>query len=161
MTITLDKKFYLTKKGQERLKKECEDLKKIRLAKTRGEVPKIWQSEDINPEYLSFQEDLGFLEQRLAELEYILKNVELIKPPLKSQKNVVNLGATVTLQEKDGQTNEFMIVGTLEANPNEGMISSESPVGKALLGQKVGNEVTITSPINVVYRIKKVKYQLA
>lgn len=160
-TMTQEKKYYLTKKGLDRIKKEYDDLKKIRLAKTRGEVPKILQSEDVNPEYISFQEDLGFLEQRLAELEYILKNTELIKPPLKEKQNIVDLGATVTLQEEGGQINEFMIVGTLEANPYEGKISSESPVGKELLGKKVNEEVIITSPIKVAYRIKKIRYQLS
>jgi len=156
-----EKKFYLTKEGLERFKKEYQTLKKLRLLKTKGEAPKTWQSEDLNPEYLSFREDLGFLESRIAELEYILKNAELIKLPSKEKQNIVGLGATVTLEEPDGQINEFMVVGTLEANPSEGKISSESPVGKALLGQRVGDEVIITSPIKVVYKIKKTKYQLS
>lgn len=159
--MTQEKKYYLTKKGLEKIKKEYDDLKRLRMAKVKGEVPRIWESEDVNPEYLSFQEDLGFLEQRLAELEYILKNTELIKRPPKEKQNIVNLGATVTLQEQGGPINEFMIVGTLEANPNEGKISAESPVGRALLGKLVGEEVIITSPIKVVYRIKKIRYELS
>jgi len=151
-------KFYLTKKGLERIKKEYEELKNVKISKTKGEVPKILHSGDLNPEYLSFREDLSFLEVRIAELENILKNFELIKVPPKERQNIIDLGATVTLKEKDGQINEFMIVGTLEANPSEGKISSESPVGKALLGHKIGEEVLITSPIKVVYQIKKVKY---
>lgn len=159
--MTDRKIFYLTKKGLERLKKEFAELKKIRLSKTKDDVPRIWQSEDVNPEYLSFQEDLSFLETRIVELDNILKNVELIKIPPKEKQNVVDLGATVTLQEQDGQLNEFMIVSTLEANPNEGKISSESPVGKALLGKKISEEVVITSPIRIAYRIKKIRYQLS
>jgi transcription elongation factor GreA len=54
-----------------------------------------------------------------------------------------------------------MIVGTLEANPSEGKISNESPVGKALLGKKVGDEIVITSPINVKYKIKKIRYEIS
>lgn len=156
-----EQKFYLTKKGLERIKREHRDLKALRVAKVTGGVPKIWQSEDVNPEYLSFQEDLSFLETRIAELDIILKNVELIKIPAKEKQNIVGLGATVTLEERDGKINEFMLVGTLEANPYEGKISSESPVGRALFGRKVGEEITITSPISVVYRIKKVKYQIS
>jgi len=155
------KKFYLTKEGLEKIEKEYRELKKIRFAKIKGESPKIWHSEDLNPEYLSFQEDLNFLESRIAELEHILKNIELIKIPPKEKQNVVDLGATVTLEEADGQINEFMIVGTLEANPGEGKISSESPVGKSILRKKIGDEVMITSPIKVVYKIKKIKYQLS
>jgi transcription elongation factor GreA len=156
-----DKKFYLTKKGLESLKREYRDLKNLRSVKVEDGVPKIWQSEDVNPEYLAFQEDLGFLEQRLNELEYILKNAELIKPPSKEKQGIVALGAKVTLQEQNGEINEFIIVGTLEANPNEGKISLDSPLGKALLGKKVGDTVNITSPINITYKIKKIKYHLS
>jgi transcription elongation factor GreA len=156
-----DKKFCLTKEGIERLKKEYQELKNLKALKTEGEMPKILHSEDLNPEYLSLQEDLGFLEFRLSELKNILENFELIKTPLKSQRNTVGLGATVTLTEPDGQMNEFMIVDSLEANPNEGKISAESPVGKAILGKKIGEEVIITSPIKVVYKIKKIKYHLS
>jgi len=155
-----EKKFYLTKEGLEKIKKECRDLKNLKLSKTKGEVPKIWHSEDLNPEYLSFQEDLSFLETRLAELEYILKNAQLIKPPLKEKQKVINLGARV-LVEVDGQNDEFTIVGTLEANPAIGKISNESPVGRALLGHKVGDAVVISSPIQTVYKIKKIKYQIS
>jgi transcription elongation factor GreA len=153
-----DRKFYLTQKGLEKIKKEYERFKELRLSKVKGETPKILHSEDLNPDYLSFQEDLSFLETRIAELENILKKVEIIKKPTRSEKNTVHLGATVTLEEEGGQINEFMVVGTLEANPNEGKISSESPVGKALLGKKVRDEVMITSPIKVVYKIKKIQY---
>ena len=153
-----EKKFYLTKEGLEKIKKEYQNLKNLKLSKTKGEVPKIWHSEDLNPEYLAFQEDLSFLESRVAELEYILKNAELIKLPPKGKQNVINLGARV-LVEVNGQTDEFTIVGSLEANPAIGKISNESPVGRALLGHKVGDMVGISSPIQTVYKIKKIKYQ--
>ncbi|MBD3208066.1 MAG: transcription elongation factor GreA [Candidatus Nealsonbacteria bacterium] len=154
----MSQKFYLTKKGLEKTKKEYENLKKIRMAKTKGETPPVLHSEDLNPEYLAFKEDLSFLEKRLADLEHILKNVELIKKPPKNQRRTVDLGATVTLKEADGQINEFMIVGTLEANPSEGKISAASPIGKTLLGHSEGDKVLVTSPIKVVYEIKKIKY---
>jgi len=154
-----EKKFYLTKQGLEKIKKEHQGLKGLKFAKTKGEIPKIWHSEDINPEYLSFQEDLSFLETRIVELENILKNVELIKPPLKEKQNIINLGARVMVKV-DGQTDEFEIVGSLEANPSLGKISNESPVGKALLGHRAGEEVIISSPIRTVYKIKKIKYRI-
>ena len=151
------KKFYLTKKGLEKFKKEYEALRNLRVAKTKGEAPKIWESEDLNPEYLSFQEDLNFLETRITELENIFKNACLIKHPLKKELNVISLGATVKVEvgeEKD----EFTIVGTLEAKPSLGRISNESPVGSALLGHKVGDEIIVSSPIKTIYKIKKIKY---
>jgi len=155
-----EKKFYLTKEGLDKIKKEYRDLKNLRFLKTKGEIPRIWHSEDLNPEYLSFQEDLSFLETRIAELEYILKNTELIKAPSKEGKNIINLGAQVVV-EVDGQTDEFEIVGTLEANPAIGRISNESPVGRVLLGHKVGDNVVISSPITTTYRIKKIKYNIS
>jgi len=152
------KKFYLTKQGLERIKKEYQDLKSLKLAKTKGEIPKIWHSEDINPEYLSFREDLSFLETRIAELENILKNVELIKPPPKERQNIVNLGATV-LAEIDGEIDEFTMVGTLEADPSNHKISNESPMGQGLLGRRVGETVVIKTPIvNHSCKTIKIKY---
>jgi len=153
----MPQKFYLTKIGLEKVKNEYENLKQIKLAKTRGESPKIWHSEDLNPEYLTFQEDLSFLEARLAELENILKNVELIKIPPKQRQNIIDLGAKV-LVESDGQSDEFEIIGTLEANPSLGKISNESPVGKALLGHRIGDIVVLSSPNKTIYKIKKIKY---
>lgn len=154
----MTKKFYLTKEGLERIKKEYEELKKLKLSKTKGEIPKIWHSEDINPEYLSFREDLSFLETRIAELENILKSIELIKPPPKEKQNIVNLGATV-LAEIDGEIDEFTMVGTLEADPSNHKISNESPIGQSLLGRRGGETVVIKTPIvNHSCKIIKIKY---
>jgi len=159
--MTEEKKFYLTKEGLAKIEKEFKDLKILKLAKINGESPKILHSEDLNQEYLSFQEDLSFMESRLTELEYVLKNVELIKTPVKAEQNIIDLGATVTLEQKDGSINEFTLVGSLEANPAVGKISNESPVGKFLLGHKINDEVVISSPIKVVYKVKKIKYNLS
>jgi len=154
------KKFYLTREGLKKMEREYEDLKNLKLSKTKGESPKIWHSEDLNPEYLAFQEDLDFLEARMAELGHILKNVELIKTPSKEKRNAIDLGAKV-LVEVEGQTDEFEIVGTLEANPALGKISNESPVGRTLLGHRTGDEVAISSPTKTTYKIKKIKYMSA
>lgn len=153
-----DKKFYLTKDGLKKIQKEYQELKAIKLAKINGESPKILHSEDLNQEYLSFQEDLSFMNSRLSELEYILKNTEIIKSQSKTKQDFVSLGATV-LVDVGGQSDEFTLVGSLEANPNIGLISNESPVGKALLGHKTGDAVTVSSPIKTIYKIKKIKYK--
>jgi len=155
-----EKKFYLTKEGLERIKKEYKALKELKFAKTKGESPKVLNSEDLNPEYLAFQEDVNFLESRIIELENIIKNAELIKIPRKEKQNVIDLGATIWV-EVDGQTDEFTLVGSLEANPSIGKISNESPVGRALLGHKVGENVVVSSPIQTTYRIKKIKYHIS
>jgi len=153
----MGKNFYLTKEGLKKLKKEYQSLKKFRFSKINGEIPKILHSEEVNPEYLSFRENLSLIEKRIQEIENILKNVELIKPPAKSKQNAVDLGAKVTV-EIDGEVDEFEIVGTLEANPILGKISNESLIGKALLGHQIGDEIIISSPIKVIYKIKKVEY---
>jgi len=152
-----EKKFYITEEELKKVKKEHKDLQTLKIIKTKSEVPNIWQSEDLNPEYLSFFEDVSLLEARMADLGYILWNVEIIKIPPKEKQNIINVGAHVAV-EVDDQLDEFQIVGTLEANPALGKISNESPVGKVLLGHKVGDEVTVSSPIKTVYKIKKIKY---
>lgn len=154
-----ENKYYLTKEGLEKTKKDYESLLELRKMKTTNEVPSIWHSEDVNPEYLSFQEDMNVLEARLTEYEDILKNVELISLPPKEKRTTICLGATVTLEEDPGETiNEYTVLGTLEANPGEGRISADSPVGRQLLGKKIGEEVVVNSPIRVVYRVKKITY---
>ena len=155
-----EEKFYLTKEGLEKIKKEYEELKALRLKKIKERRPEILHSEDSNPEYFAFQEDLGLTEAKLAELKNIIDHSVVIKPPPKEKQNIAQLGALVTLEEKDGGINEYMIVSSLEANPNEGKISNLSPVGKAILGRKIGEEVVITSPIKIVYKIKRIKYNL-
>jgi transcription elongation factor GreA len=158
--MTEEQKFYLTKEGLERLKKEYVDLKELKFAKTKGESPKILHSEDLNPEYLAFQEDISFLESRIIELENVFKNAAIINIPRKEKQNIIDLGATIMV-EVDGQKDEFTLVGSLEANPSVGKISNESPVGKALLGHRVGDNVIVSSPIQTAYKIKKIKYQIS
>ncbi|MDP3995725.1 MAG: GreA/GreB family elongation factor [bacterium] len=155
-----EKKFYLTKEGLIRIKKEYSALRELRLAKTRGESPNVLHSEDLNPEYLAFQEDIGFLESRIIELENVIKNSELIRLPQKKNQSTVDLGAQVTV-EVDGQKDEFTLVGSLEANPSIGRISNESPVGKALVGHTIGDAVVVSSPVQTTYKIKRVKYHLS
>ena len=150
--------YYLTKEGLEKVKKEYQKLLDFKKAKAKDEVPNIWHSEDVNPEYLSFQEDMSLLETKIAEHENILRSVELIKPPKKSEQNTINLGAVVSL-EIEGEIDEFQIVGTLEADPSQRKISNESPLGQGLLGAKVGDAVKIeTSIVNHNCKILKIRY---
>lgn len=156
-----EKKFYLTKEGLKKFEREHNDLIELKLAKTKGEEsPKVLQSEDLNPEYLAFQEDISFLESRISEIDTILKNQVLIRVPRGEEKKKINLGATI-LVEVDGQKDEFTLVGSLEANPALGKISDESPVGKTLLGHKAGEAVVVSSPIKTTYKIKKIKYNIS
>lgn len=152
--------FYITKEKLKELKKEYEQFIAFEHHKVVDEeAPKVLESEDINLEFVSFQEDIGFLRSRIKELENILKHYELIKKPIKEKQMFVDLGAKVTIEVK-GRNDEFTIVGTLEANPSLGKISNESPVGRALLGHRVGDEIIISSPIKTTYTIKNIKYEI-
>lgn len=149
--------FFLTKEGLRRIKDEYAELQKVKAFKIGGESPRIFHSEDINPEFLAFQEDLELLDTRLGDLEVILKNFRLIVIPSKEKRDTVNLGATVVVGV-NGQEDEFEIVGSLEANPSGGRISNESPVGKALIGHRAGDQVVVHSTVAIAYKIKKISY---
>lgn len=152
--------FYITKVKLHELQKELNELINFEKQKTVGqEAPKVFESEDINPEFVSFQEDIGFLRSRIDELKNIIDRHELIKNPPKDQQGVVGVGASVKI-DINGEKDEFVIVGTLEANPALGKISNESPVGKALLGKKIGDEILISSPAKATYKIKGIKYEI-
>ena len=159
MIPTAENKFYLTKEGLKNLKQEFGKLLEFKKAKTKGEIPRTWHSEEVNPEYLTFQEDLNLLEAKLVEYEAILKNVELIKVPPKAQRDMVHLGATVIV-DVDGQKDEFTIVGSLETDPTAGKISNESVVGRALLGARKGDTIVVSSSVRIAYKIKKIHYSL-
>ena len=157
---TEGKIIYITKEKLQELKKEHEKLVVFERNKTVGqEAPRILESEDMNPEFVSFQEDMDSLRSRIDELEIIIENHTLIKNPPKEKRAFVDIGATVKV-DVHGKQNEFMIVGTLEANPDIGKISNESPIGKALLGHKVGDQVRIELPTDATYKIKKIRYQV-
>lgn len=155
------KTFYVTKEKLQDLRNEYDTLVALERSETIDhEAPRILESEDLNPEFVSFRDDMNALRLRIEALEHIFDHYEIIAPPLKAEQAFVNLGARVKV-DVSGKKNEFVIVGTLEANPEAGMISNESPVGKALLGKKVGDEVVISSPITTTYKIKEITYHVS
>ena len=153
-------KQFVTKKGFEKIKREFEILREMKMSKIKNELPKATVSEDISAEYLSYYEDLGLMEIKLSRLENILKNVAIIRPPRKEGRDIVDLGAIVRV-EIQGEKDEFEITGSLEANPAIGKISTVSPVGAALLGHRVGDLIEVLSPIKTLYRILSIDYQIA
>lgn len=142
----LKKMFRLTKDGVAELRKELEDLvaersliaERIKTAREFGDLAE-------NAEYQSARQEQDKNEARISEVEHILQNLELIESPSGNSK-VVQLGSRVKLKSEDGKTKEFQVVGTIEADPLEGKISDESPIGKALLGKKEGEAVEIKTP---------------
>jgi len=152
-----EKKYYLTKEGLDKIKKELKSLEQEKIALLNGSGPGSFRFGEIEAEFITFQEDLGNLKKRIAELEGVLENYEPIKAPLKKEQDKIHVGAKVTV-EVDGQIDEFFIVGTMEADPSMGRISNESPVGRALLEHKVGDQVILNSPVKITYKIKSIKY---
>lgn len=141
----IKKLFRLTKEGVAELQNELKELVSKRAAiadsiKTARELGDLAE----NSEYQAARAEQDRNEARIGELEHILQNVELIKAPKGDSK--VQLGSKVSLKGEDGKSKEFQVVGTVEADPLNGKISDESPIGKALLGKKVGDEVEIKTP---------------
>lgn len=139
----MKKTYQLTTDGKTELENELTMLKN-----KRGDIAeKIANARDYgdlseNAEYDAAREEQGQLETRISEIEEILMNVEIIEPA--KANGVVVVGSTVDL--KNGKTVTYQIVGPVEADPLEGKISNESPIGAALIGKKTGEKVTITTP---------------
>ncbi|GAC1387211.1 MAG: transcription elongation factor GreA [Candidatus Saccharimonadales bacterium] len=141
--MAVKKQFLLTQDGVAELKNEHEALiaergpvaERIKTAREFGDLAE-------NAEYQSARLEQEKLEARISELEHILQNVEIIVKPKGDSK--VQLGSTVTL--KDGVIKKFQVVGTVEADPLNGKISDESPLGQAVLGKKLGDAVEIKTP---------------
>ncbi len=146
----MKKLFHLTSEGQQELKDELAALiaergpvaERIKTARSMGDLSE-------NAEYQTAREEQDRLETRISELDHILQNSQLIK---KTKSNgVVKLGSTVKL--KDGKVLQFQVVGTMEADPLNGKVSDESPIGKALLGQKAGAKIQLNG---TTYKITEI-----
>lgn len=138
----MKKAYQITEAGRKELEQELEELKS-----RRGDIAdKIAEARDYgdlseNAEYDSAREEQGLVETRIAEIEDILMNAEIIKARKSSK---VQIGSTVEL--KNGKTVKYTIVGPVEADPINGKISDESPLGVALMGKAVGDKATISTP---------------
>lgn len=139
----MKKAYQITEKGKTDLENELAELKgrrgdiadKIAAARDFGDLSE-------NAEYDAAREEQGLVETRIAEIEDILQNAELIQV---SGSSHVVLGNTVTLQSAE-KTVSYTVVGPVEADPLEGKISNESPIGQVLMGKVVGDEVVISTP---------------
>jgi transcription elongation factor GreA len=152
----------ITKQGFEKLRDELDHLKKVERRKVIQAIAEARAHGDLseNAEYHAAKERQSFVEGRIKELGTKLANAEIINvSQLKSDKVV--FGATVVLLEEDGKTRKtYMLVGQDESDLKTGKISVISPVGKALIGHKIGDEVTITTPVKTVsYEILKISFE--
>ena len=148
-------KVLLTEEGLKKLKAEYEDLINNKRQEVTEKIARAREFGDLseNSEYDTAREEQSFTEGRIMELEEILTHAKLVK---KSNENKVGIGSKVKVQSGDS-IDEYIIVSTVEANPMEGRISIDSPVGKALLGSKVGDEVKISTNIQATYKVLEVK----
>jgi transcription elongation factor GreA len=147
---TMAEPTYLTAEGAARLKAELEELTGSRRAELAARLRSAIQMGDLseNADYHKAKEDQGFLEGRIQELEYILGNAVIIED--NGNKEVVSIGSHVTIQEEDFPEETYHLVGPTEADPSKGMISHESPIGKALMDHKVGETVEAETPGGVI-----------
>jgi transcription elongation factor GreA len=138
----------LTKDGLAKLEEELEHLRTVRrpqVAKRIQEAKEL-ASPQNNPEYEDAKNEQAFVEGRILTLEQLIQNAVLIDEEEAHHSSSVQLGSTVTVQNEKGQEEQYTIVGSAEADPKEGRISNESPVGQALLGKRVGEEVSVKVP---------------
>ncbi len=138
--------FHLTREGYEKLRQELEYLKTVKRQELAQRLRAAIQMGDLseNADYIATKEEQGFVEGRIQELETILRYAVIIDE--NAQRDVVDLGARVTIQEEGFPPETYLIVGPTEADPRNGKISHESPMGKALMGRKKGDVVTVETP---------------
>ena len=150
----------LTKDGLKKLQDELENLKSVRRIEVAERIKQAIAFGDIseNSEYDDAKNEQAFIEGRIQELEQKLRNVEVISEE-KKPKNVVTRGCKVVVRDMEfNEDMEYTLVGTAEADPEAMRISNESPVGAAILGQKVGKVVEVQAPVGTIkYKIMKIK----
>jgi transcription elongation factor GreA len=154
----LEKPVYVTPKGKADLEQELEHLRNVERPKVIERLHEVKSGGDWmeNTEQMMFEDELAFVDRRIQEIEDMLADAEIIKPD--QDNNVVNIGDTVVIQDEFGEMETYTIVGVAEADPTEGFISNESPMGRALLKQPVGREVVVEAPAGEMkFRIIAVK----
>ena len=146
-------KILVTKEGLEDLKKEYDELLNLKRPEAVERLAQARNQGDLseNSEYTSAKQDLAFMDGRIAELEQVLHEAKLIS--VNHKKGLVDLGCKVTLHV-NGKKEVFTIVGGWEANPMEKKISHSSPLGKALLGKRIGEKVEVDAPVGrILYKV--------
>lgn len=153
------KEIFVTEEGLKKLEEELEYLKTVERKKIAEKIKTAVSFGDLseNSEYDEAKNEQAIIEARIAELEEQLKNVRIVDASALTN-DIVRVGLSVKIKNVDsGETEEYRIVGVTEADPFEGLISDESPIGKALLGQKVGAVVEVEIPLGMVkYKIMKI-----
>lgn len=146
-----EEEIFLTLEGRRKLEEELEYLRTVRRAEVAERIRAAKEGGDIteNAAYDYAKEEQAFVEGRIQALETMLRKAIIIEG---GPTDKVELGASVTVMEQGGETLEtYQIVGSVEADPTSGRISNESPIGKALLGHHIGDEVAVSTPGGVLH----------
>jgi len=149
---------YLTAEGLKKLEEELEQLRTTKRAEVAQRLHEAMEDGELieNAEYEAAKNEQAFVEGRILELERMLAVAKVIPPA--GHKDIVRIGSTVVVQENGKAVEQYTIVGAAEANPKEGLISNESPLGQALLDHRPGDEVEVKAPAGVLhFRIVKLK----
>ena len=150
---------YITAEGLTKLEEELEHLRGVRRQEVALRLREAIQSGDElidNAEYEAAKNEQAFVEGRIIELERMLAKAQIIEHNKKS--DTVEIGATVTIKEGKKKAETFTIVGAAEADPKDGLISNESPLGSALLSKQVGDAVEVEAPDGVIrFKVVKIK----
>ena len=141
---TSEKITYITQKGLDKLETELTNLQTAKRQEISENLQETMGGIDDN-EYLLVLEEQAFVEGRIQRLEMLLRDVKVIQPG-QNHSGIVDLGSTVVLREGDITSETYTIVGAPEADPPKGLISNESPLGKALLGHKAGDNLEVKTP---------------
>ncbi len=153
------KEIFVTEEGLKKLEEELEFLKTVRRKEITEMIKTAKSFGDLseNSEYDEAKNEQAITEARIAELEEQLKNVQLVDASA-LENDVVRVGLSVKIKNmEDNSVAEYRIVGVTEADPFEGLISDESPIGKALLGKKVNSVVEVEIPLgSAKYKIMKI-----
>jgi len=152
---------FLTKEGYQKLADELEFLRVTKRQEVANRLHEAMEGGELieNAEYEAAKNEQAFVEGRIQELEMILASARVIDEKQKKEKgDLVQVGSTVTIKEGGNKPEQYSIVGAAEANPREGKISNESPIGKAILNHHAGEEVNIEAP-GGTFKVKIVKVE--
>ncbi len=144
------KKVHITKSGLSKLEAELSELVTVKRAEVADKIKRAREmgSSENNAEYDLAKNEQAFIEGRILTLENTIRSATIIESP--AQPGIVELGNTILIQNQDGKIEQYTIVGSAEADPLDGKISEESPVGKALLGKKQGDNVQVKTPAGLL-----------
>ena len=158
LNMSESKTQYVTAEGLAALKKEFDELKNNKIPDIANRIDEAKQQGDLseNAEYHQAKEEMAWAQGRLREVRYLLDNAKVVDSMQKND-GMVKVGDTIIVKN-NSLTKTYTIVGPHEANPLQGKISNESPLGESFLGHKVSDEITVNAPAGKqIYKILEVK----